>query len=187
MGSDEHGGELLEGLAKKGFVKAFDKHEDVVKYLGKHPVISKLALITTTKDGVTKYRLVLDCRVSGSNSRTRKSERILHPRAWDVIPDVLGLSTLMQDGDDLEFLVCDVSDAFYMLPLHFDEQHYYCASYKGRFYIWTRVVQGSLNGPEHVRTLVSTSRSHQSGMLRPTRTSTTDLQRRPVRCGQRIV
>ena len=82
MESDEHGKELLEDLVKKGFVMAFDKHEDVVEYLGSQPVLSKLALITTTKDGVTKYRLILDCRVSGSNSRTRKSERIILPRAW---------------------------------------------------------------------------------------------------------
>ena len=34
-----------------------------------------------------------------------------------------------------------------MLPLGFDEQPYFSAAYRGKVYVWGRVAQGSLNGP----------------------------------------
>ena len=66
---------------------------------GADPVLSKLALISTFKDGVWKHRLVLDCRVSGSNSATHKYERIILPRIWDVIRDSLNLKAAQAEGE----------------------------------------------------------------------------------------
>ena len=64
--------------------------EETVKALGgASPTLSKLALITTMKDGVLKHRLILDCRVSGVNDHSHKIERVLLPSAWDIIHDTL--------------------------------------------------------------------------------------------------
>ena len=76
--SDE-GVTILNDLVNNKFVLEFTSMKDLVKYLGMAPVVAKLALITTANDGVTKHRLILDCRVSGANDHARKSERILLP------------------------------------------------------------------------------------------------------------
>ena len=46
------GESVLADLVDKGFVMRFDKHEAAVSYLGQQPIVSKLALISTIKDGV---------------------------------------------------------------------------------------------------------------------------------------
>ena len=76
-----------------------------------------------------------------------KSERVLLPRVWDVIRDGLVYHNRNGPNDDVDLLICDFSDAFYMIPLGADEQCFYVAAYHGKFYVWTRVVQGSVNGP----------------------------------------
>ena len=38
-------------------------------------------------------------------------------------------------------------DAFYMLPVLDAERKYFTTMYKGEIYIWDRVAQGSVNGP----------------------------------------
>ena len=45
------------------------------------------------------------------------------------------------------FLVCDIADAFYKVPLALAEQLYFVLYYGLCYYIWTRFGQGSLNGP----------------------------------------
>ena len=138
---------ILQDLVNKNYINKFGDLADVNNYLGADPVVAKFALITTEKDGIIKHRLILDCRISGSNSHARKSERILLPRAWHVIKDALQLGNLCVDGESLVFAVCDFTDAFFMIPLHRDEQRYFVASYRGAFYVWLRAAQGSVNGP----------------------------------------
>ena len=41
----------------------------------------------------------------------------------------------------------DFEDAFYKVPLMRAEQKYFCVYYKSKWYVWSRVGQGSLNGP----------------------------------------
>ena len=57
------GEQVLQDLVDKGFVMRVETHEDAVRYLDNEPIVSKLALITTIKDGVEKHRLILDCRL----------------------------------------------------------------------------------------------------------------------------
>ena len=147
MEESSHGKEVLQELVTRGYVKKFSTLAAARRYLQAEPVLAKLALIETVKDGVVKYRLILDCRVSGSNDQTRKSERILLPKVWDVIRDVLHFHTILQPGEGVELMVCDFTDAFYMVPLAGDEQRYYAAMYDNEVYVWGRVAQGSLNGP----------------------------------------
>ena len=74
----EHGYEVLQELVRKEFVvKTPSLDKALARLKGKTPILSKLALITTTKDGVLKHRLILDCRVSGVNDHARETERII--------------------------------------------------------------------------------------------------------------
>ena len=50
-------------------------------------------------------------------------------------------------GEGIELLVLDFRDAFYMLPLLPEERKYFVAHFRGSFYLWERIAQGSLNGP----------------------------------------
>ena len=110
-------------------------------------MLNKLALITVWKDGALKHRLILDCRVSGTNSTTRKFERVVLPRIGDLIRDALRLKAQKGPGQELTWLVIDFVDAFFKVPLAHSEQHYFGAWYDGEVYIWARVGQGSQDGP----------------------------------------
>ena len=89
---DEDAATALAELVDGGFVMEFGSEADAIRYLdGQSPVTSKLALVKQTKDGVTKCRLILDCRVSGSNDAAQRSERILLPKCWDIVRDAMAL------------------------------------------------------------------------------------------------
>ena len=50
-------------------------------------------------------------------------------------------------GEQVHLFALDFRDAFYMRPLRRDERRYFTAYHQGRWYVWERVAQGSLNGP----------------------------------------
>ena len=52
-------------------------------------------------------------------------------------------------GEDTSiwYFVCDVTDALYKIPLLEADHKYFLLSFKGEYYIWQRLAQGSLNGP----------------------------------------
>ena len=143
-----HGEEVLGQLVREGYVKKVKSLSHAKQLLsGATPVTSKLALITTEKDGVLKHRLILDCRVSGANDAAKRYERILLPKAWDVVAAVRDLKKRAGKQDIIELMVLDFSDAFYMLPLLPEERKYFVAHLGDSFYLWDRIAQGSLNGP----------------------------------------
>ena len=90
---------------------------------------SKLALILKQKpDGTTKRRIVIDLRRSGGNARAEVPERIVLPRAWDVVqsarfmkehekevPEVMAGAIFEEDA---EFMLLDLKDAFCHFELH---------------------------------------------------------------------
>ena len=91
--------------------------------------------------------MILDCRVSGTNDKAVKRERMMLPRLWDVVSDAVRLHTCCGDGEEVEFFICDSKDAFYMLPVLEQERKYFTTAFAGDIYIWDRVAQGSVNGP----------------------------------------
>mgnify|MGYP006875435449 CR=1 FL=1 len=94
-----HGKDVLQKLVDAGFVKKVRGLNQVKKELfGATPVTSKLALITTEKDGVLKHRLILDCRVSGANDAASRFERILLPKAWDIVGSIMDLKKKTRRG-----------------------------------------------------------------------------------------
>ena len=88
MEESPHANDVLEKLVKERYVLEFKDIGQAKRYLGgRTPVLNKMALITVMKDGALKHRLILDCRVSGANSNTRKFERVVLPRISDLLRD----------------------------------------------------------------------------------------------------
>ena len=77
--------------------------------------------------------MILDCRVSGANDAAHRFERILLPKAWDIVSGVMHLHKRTSPGENVELLVLDYADAFYMLPLVDCEKRYFVAYFDGSF------------------------------------------------------
>ena len=89
-------------------MKVFESEAAARAYLGGHqPVSSKLAMVKVTKDGVTKCRLILDCRVSGTNDASERFERVPLPKCWDVVRDAMDLKVRCWDQEGLYLFVLD--------------------------------------------------------------------------------
>ena len=111
-------------------------------------MVSKLAMITKITVDKVKRRLILDCRVSGVNSKTVQYERIILPLVTDVVFDTLEMLKCSGGAVAPRFLVLDFSDAFFSVPLARAEQKYFCFLFEGRWYVMLRATQGSKNGPQ---------------------------------------
>ena len=62
MEESEHSAGILQELVSAGYIDVYDDIAAAEAGIKDGPVVvSKMALITTTKDGVLKHRLILDC------------------------------------------------------------------------------------------------------------------------------
>ena len=60
-------------------------------FVGSKIVLSKLFVLVQESDGVTKRRVLLDCKKSEVSASSTQPERVKLPRAVDVITDVIEL------------------------------------------------------------------------------------------------
>ena len=51
------------------------------------------------------------------------------------------------ERDDVELLITDVSDSFFLVPLHARERKYFVIKYRGAFLAFVRTAQGSRGAP----------------------------------------
>ena len=134
-----------------------DTYDEVVRYLGAKPVLSKLCVIAKEKLGKVSKRIVLDANESKVSRASRRGERVVLPRALDAVFDALqvmkqwsgraarGAASRVQEN--VEFLVLDFEKAFWNVPLWAGERRYFVVKYRGRFYVVLRVAQCSRGGP----------------------------------------
>ena len=136
-------------LLESNFVKVFDSLEEAQSWAGGRLHLSKLAMITTEKDGRIKRRLIMDCRRSSVNDMAARGGKLVLPRISDVVDDLLYLLDQMSDAEDIsmEMMVLDFSDWFYQTPLARAESKHFAFSYKGKFAVYTTQPQGSRNAP----------------------------------------
>ena len=118
-------------LEQKGFVRGFNSATEVNEYLGQSFYESKLFVLAQIKGDTTKHRVLLDYKRSNVSTSSAKSERVKLPRAMDTVTDILQLSSVgaywTSDTDvefgentsyEIGFMVLDLSDAFWNVPLH---------------------------------------------------------------------
>jgi len=150
----------ITALEKKGYVKSFKSAEDVKEYLQEDFYESKLFVLTQTKGDLVKHRVLLDCKKSCISKSSVKSERVKLPRAMDTVTNTLQLFTagmrwvsetdaeFSDDVDyDVGYMVLDVTEAFWTVPLHPGERRYFVCRCRGIWYVVLRTAQGSRNGP----------------------------------------
>ena len=81
-------------------------------------IATKVATLVKQKsDGTQKVRFIVDMLRSGINSLATAGERIVLPRAMDLINSTLDLWEAAKPGESLEFLTIDIADAFLNLRI----------------------------------------------------------------------
>ena len=113
--------ELL-GHLDKGHLAAFDDLESLRAFVHGEPILNKLGLITKTRNGVTKSRMILDTKESWVKHATWKSQRVILPRLFDAVLRILALMPItfqLQMPPTVEAFVLDFTDAFWQIPVSY--------------------------------------------------------------------
>jgi hypothetical protein len=196
---------------KKRWLQKCKNLKSVRKFLkGKPPVLSRLGLVVRTRKGRTKKRIILDTKESGVGKTSRKSYRVILPRNLDFVNDSLDLlsacapeepdelleedpptpaSSSSSSGleEDVEWMILDFIDAFWLIPLALLERRYFVAKLGKIFYVFRRTPQGSRNGPfSWAVTAAHAARLAQSLFLDPTPPQTILHRRRSTPFTQQL-
>ena len=158
---------------EKGYFRPLDTLDECRCALGGfEPVLSRLGCISTEKhtpDGgtVIKNRIILDAKQSEVTSATSREYRSVMPRLTDAVTDALCMMSNLEEDETLEQLIADISDAFWLIPLHPKERRFFVASFQGKFLVFERTAQGSRGAPLTFCTIMGlATRLLQSLLLR---------------------
>ena len=111
--------EIVKHL-KAGHLRTYNSIEELAAALGEDPILSKIWVITRTRVGRTKKRVILDTRESLLRWASAKGQRVLLPRLLDSIMNVLELLATPNSDEDfgVSAFVLDFAEAFGQVPLH---------------------------------------------------------------------
>ena len=133
------------------YTARFDTWEETVAFCGDTPILSKFGNIEKIRNGKKKTRVVLDQKRSGISKAAKRFERAALPKVLDVVFEALDLCDCDSARDIcdsiLEFFVCDVKDAFFVMPNHPKERKYFVYRFRGKYYVALRSTQGSRVAP----------------------------------------
>ena len=120
----------MQRLIDKGFVVKLSQQE--IKARFSEGTVSKLALISKVKEsGTIKHRFIIDLLRSGGNDKSQVPERIVLPRAVDVIHGIQDLWRMRPKGDEvpadwaMELVGADLQDAYMHFGVH-PAEHPHC-------------------------------------------------------------
>lgn len=145
--------EAILNYHKKGYIKQFDSLDQVRKYLGAEPILSKFGCISKQKTnpvtGKTKmkHRIILDSKESSIVRVTNRQFKSVLPRATDAAFGTVDMLRNRTDAEDAALFVIDIMDAFWLLPLHKDERRFFVGKLHDKFYVFLRTPQGSRGAP----------------------------------------
>ena len=137
-------------MTDKGWMRQFKSASEVESFVGGKFVVSKLFVQVQVKGDTVKNRVLMDCKRSLVSASSQKGERVFLPRTVDCIFDTLEVmrhSPGGPSGKDTEFLVLDIADAFWSIPLHPDERRYFVCHVDNTYYVLMRTAQGSQAAP----------------------------------------
>ena len=133
--ADDLAAEKISDLLEKGFARAFDSLQELRRHLRNKPVVSDLIVVTKISAGGVKKRIIIDLRRSGVSRSSFKSERVMLPRALDLVWDVLDLLA-DADADEVEgeptHIILDFMDAFFQVPIRPKERRFAVLRHRGR-------------------------------------------------------
>jgi hypothetical protein len=121
----------------------------VVAAWGDKVLVSKLAAIIKPRpDGTEKVRIIIDMLRSGINAFVRLSERIVLPRLRDVVANAMWMMGQCLEGEEIEQVVIDFSDAFKTLPVREEERPLQIARADGNTFVgYDTIVFGGGGSP----------------------------------------
>ena len=119
-------------------------------------IMSRVGIDTYVRAGKTMHRMILDSKADGIKNASRKGKRVILPRILDAILQPLRLMGECEDGEGVEWMVLDFTDAFWQIRLHPDERKYFCCRIlirgKQKFIAFLSTAQGSMGCYTHVGT-----------------------------------
>ena len=151
--SSEEAKAAIKSYADKGYIREFATLNELRQHLGAEPILSKLGCIVRSKTNpvtnvvTTKTRIILDCRRSQVSSAAARTHKSVLPRTSDAIQQALYMMSDCGSGESVTFLVADIVDAFWLIPLRYSERRFFCAKLSGRYYCFERTAQGSRAAP----------------------------------------
>eukprot|EP00971_Amphidinium_carterae_P233249 4629639-Amphidinium_carterae.1 len=81
-----------------------------------------------------------------------QNQRIVLPTPHDLLKDVIQLCDLCSPGEDVQVLILDISDAFYLVPLMPSERKFTTARLNlpdgPRYFVFLCPPQGTKNAPQ---------------------------------------
>ena len=145
--------QALESYASKGYLRKFQTLDGLRAHLGGEPTLSKLGCIVKTKTNpvtgifTKKSRIILDCRRSSVSKVAHRTHKSVLPRVSDAIQSTLALMGDCRGDETVTFLIADIVDAFWLIPLKKCERRFFTARLKGVYYSFERTAQGSRSAP----------------------------------------
>ena len=150
---DDEAVNTIEGYYAKGYLAKFTSLDEVSTFLGGEPILSKLGCIkkdkynTDTGTWTRKSRIILDCKRSNVSKVAMRKHKSVLPRVSDAIQSTLQLMSEKWNDEVVTFMIADVEDAFWLIPLHVRERRYFVARLRGSYYVFLRTAQGSRCAP----------------------------------------
>ena len=121
--------------------------------LGEDPVLSKIGVISRTRAGKIKKRVILDTRESFLRWASEKGQRVLLPHLLEAIMQILELPSVPDSSEEfgISAMVLDFAEAFWQIPFHPMERKLFCDVLEmngvRKFLMCVRTVQGSEGAP----------------------------------------
>lgn len=138
----------LDRLVELNRADRYSSWEEVVRAVGDHAKLTKMACIVKQKGDQEKVRIVVDMRMSGINGKMKLFERIVLPRVSDLACSVHELLKVSKHGMAAEFFIADFKDAFYTMRLLESERaNTIVKGLDNKYYIMKCVCFGLACGP----------------------------------------
>ena len=143
----------ISSYINKGYLSVHESLDSCKAELGgEAPVLSRLGCIVKQKvnefgQQISKTRIILDAKQSGVTNATDRKYKSELPRIVDAVHDVLSLMSTIKPGETITQMVADITDAFWLIPLHPVERKFFVAKFKGQYLIFRRTAQGSRTAP----------------------------------------
>jgi hypothetical protein len=129
-------------LNKEGFVDVFPTWKDLLR-AEPEVIVSKVAALTKQReDGTIKLRIIVDMLRSMVNAFVKFKERIVLPRLFDIVVNLMLLMSVAAGSCDdiVEMLVMDWSDAFHTIEVMAKERAYQVFKGPNRSFVRYRTV-----------------------------------------------
>ena len=147
--------EIIKGYKNKGYLAIKDTLAQVRQFLGEEPVLTKVGAvkkerITPKGEKKIKTRIIVDSKQARTSKAARKTHKSNLPLVTNTVRATVGLMNntgYHPVNAGIEYLIIDVTDAYWLIPLHVAERKFFVIKFRGKYLIFLRTAQGSKGAP----------------------------------------